>query len=80
MLLLKREVIMYAHRQIYDHVQDTVPVPETMRNQRVEVIFITLTDEEPSLKTKKRVFGSAKGLIKIADDFDAPLEDFGDYQ
>ena len=24
-------------------------------------------------------FGSAKGLISIADDFDEPLEDFADY-
>jgi hypothetical protein len=37
---------MYAHRQIYDHVQDSVPVPEQMRNQRIEVIFMAL-DEEP---------------------------------
>jgi prevent-host-death family protein len=28
---------------------------------------------------KARQFGSAKGLIEIADDFDAPLEDFRDY-
>jgi antitoxin (DNA-binding transcriptional repressor) of toxin-antitoxin stability system len=27
-----------------------------------------------------RVFGSAKGLIQIADDFDAPLDDFAEYQ
>jgi len=26
-----------------------------------------------------REFGSAKGLIYMAEDFDAPLEDFGDY-
>ncbi len=26
-----------------------------------------------------RQFGSAKGLIEIAEDFDAPLEDFRDY-
>jgi antitoxin (DNA-binding transcriptional repressor) of toxin-antitoxin stability system len=25
-------------------------------------------------------FGSAKGLISIAEDFDAPLEDFGEYR
>jgi prevent-host-death family protein len=25
-------------------------------------------------------FGSAKGLIKIAEDFDEPLEDFKDYE
>ncbi len=28
---------------------------------------------------KKRLFGSAKDYIKIADDFDKPLEDFKDY-
>ena len=28
---------------------------------------------------KYRKFGSAKGLIKIADDFDEPLEDFREY-
>jgi prevent-host-death family protein len=28
---------------------------------------------------KQREFGSAKGLIKMSDDFDAPLEDFKEY-
>jgi len=28
---------------------------------------------------RKRRFGSAKGLIKISDDFDEPLDDFRDY-
>jgi len=28
---------------------------------------------------KQRQFGTAKGLIKIADDFDSPLKDFKDY-
>lgn len=34
----------------------------------------------PLTKTKKeRKFGTAKGLIKIADDFDQPLNDFKEY-
>ncbi|WP_419655712.1 prevent-host-death protein [Desulfosarcina variabilis str. Montpellier] len=34
----------------------------------------------PLVKTKKeRKFGSAKGLIKMPDDFDQPLNDFKDY-
>jgi prevent-host-death family protein len=33
----------------------------------------------PIRPRKARQFGSAKGLIKIAEDFDAPLEDFRDY-
>jgi prevent-host-death family protein len=28
---------------------------------------------------KQRQFGSAKGLIRMADDFDAPLADFKEY-
>jgi hypothetical protein len=30
-------------------------------------------------KRNKRQFGSAKGLIKMADDFDKAPEDFKDY-
>jgi hypothetical protein len=42
--------------------------------------FILLRSKSrPKKKKKKRVFGSAKGLIKIAPDFDEPLEDFKDY-
>ena len=33
----------------------------------------------PEAPRKRRTFGSAKGLIKIADDFDEPLEDFREY-
>jgi hypothetical protein len=35
--------------------------------------------EQISQQRKQRVFGSSKGLIKMADDFDAPLDDFKDY-
>lgn len=38
------------------------------------------TQGTPTFKVRQpRIFGSAKGLIKIADDFDAPLDDFKDY-
>jgi len=50
-----------------------------------EEIVIT-RDKEPvarlvSVKQAKprRVFGSAKGMIQMANDFDAPLDDFKDY-
>jgi len=33
-----------------------------------------------SKQKRKRIFGSAKGLIKMSKDFDQPLEDFQDYQ
>jgi antitoxin (DNA-binding transcriptional repressor) of toxin-antitoxin stability system len=31
-------------------------------------------------RRRKRQFGSARGLIVMADDFDAPLTDFVDYR
>ena len=37
---------------------------------------------DKSTKSNKKIipkFGSAKGKIKLAPDFDAPLEDFKDY-
>lgn len=47
---------------------------------------IILKDDHPvvqlvPLKPPKRhpQFGSAKGLVMMAEDFDAPLEDFGEY-
>ena len=52
---------------------------------RGEEVFI-LKDDQPvvqlvpvELPKRKPQFGSAKGLVDIADDFDAPLEDFSEY-
>jgi antitoxin (DNA-binding transcriptional repressor) of toxin-antitoxin stability system len=39
--------------------------------------FVRLSSVEPG--KKKRQFGSAKGLIRMVDNFDAPLADFADY-
>jgi prevent-host-death family protein len=41
------------------------------------VKFVAIPDTKK--KKKKRMFGSAKGLIKMAPDFDEPLEDFKEY-
>jgi prevent-host-death family protein len=38
----------------------------------VQLVPITLSPPQPQ-------FGSARGRVKIADNFDAPLEDFADY-
>jgi prevent-host-death family protein len=52
---------------------------------RGKEVFITkdgksLVKLVPVSQPKPRpVFGSAKGLISMSDDFDAPLEDFQDY-
>jgi hypothetical protein len=36
--------------------------------------------EAPSITQKRNGFGILKGKVSIADDFDAPLEEFSDYQ
>ncbi|HEU0015761.1 MAG TPA: type II toxin-antitoxin system prevent-host-death family antitoxin, partial [Longimicrobium sp.] len=61
-------------------------LPELVRQvSRGEDVILT-EDGEPVAKIipfrraqGPREFGSAKGLIHMADDFDAPLEDFRDY-
>ena len=39
--------------------------------------MVQLVPVEPP--TRHAQFGSAKGLVKLADDFDAPLSDFFEY-
>ena len=45
------------------------------RAQNVNKPLDTQNKEAP----KERVFGCSKGKYRMADDFDAPLEDFKDY-
>jgi antitoxin (DNA-binding transcriptional repressor) of toxin-antitoxin stability system len=45
------------------------------RDDRAAVKLVPI----PSAGTGRPQFGSARGLIKMSDDFDAPLEDFDDY-
>lgn len=40
---------------------------------------LTAADKEAKDLVRRRQFGSAKGLVKIAEDFDEPLEDFREY-
>ncbi len=55
---------------------------ELPNNAPNRVRVIVLYDENaPSGSSKKRrQAGSAEGLIKMSADFDAPLEDFEEYQ
>lgn len=65
-----------AQKQLHELIAEAV---------KGETILIT-TDEGQAVQlvpvaypARKRQFGSAKGLIHMADDFDAPLEDFSVY-
>ena len=53
----------------------TIDVP---REVPAGPVILTFTPKVEQPK-KERVFGCAKGKYRMADDFDAPLEDFKDY-
>ncbi|MGD0949231.1 MAG: type II toxin-antitoxin system prevent-host-death family antitoxin [Candidatus Binatia bacterium] len=61
-------------------------LPELVESALGGEEVVLTRDDRPVVKlvpvaaSKARpLFGSAKGLITIADDFDAPLEDFDEY-
>lgn len=46
----------------------------------VRLVVMPLHSQALTKREKRRqLFGSAKGLITMSDDFDQPLEDFKDY-
>jgi hypothetical protein len=46
----------------------------------IEFLFLKVNKKDIDKKTLKRnAFGSLKGQIKMADDFDEPLEEFKEY-
>ena len=61
-----------------DHLSDLIDAA-----MKGDEVFILTEDDQwvqlVPLTAQPRPFGSAKGLIEIADDFEAPLEDFEDY-
>jgi len=70
-------------------ITQTVEVPadrwitlEVPREVPTGPVVLTFTPREVPTEeglTKEHVFGCAKGKYRIADDFDAPLDDFRDY-
>ena len=71
-------------------ITQTVEIPESRRlviDVPGEVptgpVILTFTPKSNPMSVEKpikeRVFGCAKGQFKIADDFDAPMEEFKDY-
>ena len=61
--------------EIPDNHKLTIDVP---REVPAGSVILTFTPAKPEPQ-KVPVFGCAKGKIWMADDFDAPLEDFKDY-
>ena len=46
--------------------------------QKKMTVYVTFVEEEPTGR-KQRTGGSMAGEIQMADDFNAPLDDLGDY-
>ena len=56
------------------------PLEETgLAEHELVEVEIKRTPQGEAEPRRQRMPGSAKGLIKMADDFDEPLEDFRDY-
>jgi Protein of unknown function (DUF2281) len=62
---------------IVDLISKFERLPPEKQSEVVDFVEFLYERAEPA--KKKAVFGSFKGEIMIADDFDAPLEDFKDY-
>jgi len=59
-------------------------IPKDYIGKKVEVLLYALEelstrDSAKKKQTKERPFGVLSGKIWMADDFDAPLDDFKDY-
>jgi len=55
-----------------------VSLPELHDGEAVEVVV--RREAKADSNGKRPGFGSVRGQVKIRDDFDEPLADFGDYQ
>lgn len=55
-------------------------LPEDLRKQVLDYIeFLLARKQRPEPPKEKRVSGLMKGQIHMADDFDAPMDDFKEY-
>jgi len=62
---------------VYQHLQK---MPDSVAAEVLDFVLYLEQKRRPGTGTPERQPGSAKGQIWIADDFDAPLDDFKDYQ
>jgi hypothetical protein len=58
---------------------DINSLPKHLRKEVADFIDYLKQKNLRSDKPKKREFGFAKGKIKLASDFDKPLDEFKDY-
>lgn len=57
------------------------PLPDSIKSEIVDFIeFLTLKYKSDKRGKAAPIYGSLKGTFKMADDFDAPLDDFKGYR
>jgi len=61
-------------------------LPDLIKDVQLGMHIVITKDEEPVAEMvpiarpkPKPIFGSARGLVKVAEDFNAPLDDFAEY-
>ena len=55
-------------------------LPSNLKSEVADFIdFLMYKSKKSESKSKKRLPGKAKGLIKMKDNFDEPIEGFNDY-
>lgn len=54
-------------------------LPAELKAEAIDFIEFLLSKDEKSHQPGKPEFGSGKGMFKMKDDFDEPLEDFKEY-
>jgi hypothetical protein len=54
-------------------------LPKTLRDEVADFVEFLKQKSKPKSNRKTREFGYAKGKIKLADDFDEPLDEFNNY-
>lgn len=78
---MTRVDLQEAQNHLLELIEQAVDGDEiVITRQGIPVARLVAASSVSRLNTGKRPFGSAKGLITIKDDFDAPLEDFAEYQ
>lgn len=78
---MTRVDLQEAQNHLLELIEQAVDGDEIVITRKgIPVARLVAASSVSRLNTGKRPFGSAKGLITIKDDFDAPLEDFAEYQ
>jgi predicted DNA-binding antitoxin AbrB/MazE fold protein len=77
---VKENYFMHTIKAIYDgtNFKAIQPIP-VKEEYEVFITFIEPLKKDTSKTKREAMFGCLRGKYKIADDFDAPIDDFKEY-